>query len=143
MGVVFMYYQISQPTISSWTSVAQSFEYPFFAISPSLNILLTLMIVTRLVMHRRNMLNTMGASVGPSTGFYGALVTILVESCALYAVSFVLFIGAWGSSSPVANIFFPVVAETQVCALFFPHMFLILSNCSRIGHRTAPHHRTS
>ena len=118
MGVTFMYYQISQPTTALWGSVAQSFDYPFFAISPSLNILLTLMIVARLILHRRNIRNAMGASAGATSGLYDAIVTILVESCALYAASFILFIGPWGSGSSVANVFFPMVAETQVRAFF-------------------------
>jgi len=43
-------------------------------------------------------------------------VTILVESCALYAVSFILFLGPWCANSRIANVFIPVVAETQVIA---------------------------
>lgn len=120
MGITFMYYQISLPTTLLWGSVAQSFNYPFFAISPSLNILLTLMIVTRLILHRRNIRDAMGASAGTATGLYKAVATILIESCALYAASFILFIGPWGANSSVANIFFPVVAETQVRVLHIP-----------------------
>jgi hypothetical protein len=114
-----IYYQITQPTDTAWSSVAQSFYYPFFAISPSLNIILTLMIVTRLILHRRNIQSAMGASARTTGGLYKAIVTILIESCSLYAISFILFIGPWASNSFfAANIFFPVVAETQVRPIF-------------------------
>lgn len=118
MGVVFMYYQISQPTTILWNSIAQSFNYPFFAISPSLNIILTLMIVIRLILHGRNIRDAMGSSAKTTGGLYKTVATILIESCALYTASFILFIGPWGSGSSVANVFFPVVAETQVRAVF-------------------------
>lgn len=122
---MLMYYQISQPTDVTEGTVIQNFNYPFFAISPSLNILLTLMIVARLILHRRNIQNAMGASARTTAGLYQAIVTVLIESCALYAVSFILFIGPWGSGSSAANIFFPIVAQTQVCA-FFLSLFHIL-----------------
>lgn len=116
MGIVFLYYQISLPTTIPRKALADRFDYPFFAISPSLNILLTLMIVARLILHRRNVQNAMGASASATGRLYNAVVTILVESCAVYAVSFALFLGAWSVHSFVANIFFPIVAETQVIA---------------------------
>ena len=145
MGIVFMYYQISEPTTVLWGPVAASFEYPFFAISPSLNILLTIMIVTRLILHRRNIQNAMGSSAGTTTGLYRAIVTILVESCALYAASFILFLGPWGSLSSVANIFFPVLAQAQVRAIFYILLKYgnLFSSLRPAGHRTAPHHSTS
>jgi len=117
-GIVFMYYQIALPTTKLWPSVANSFRYPFFSISPALNIILTFTIVTRLIWHRKNIQSAMGASAGTASGLYKAIATVLVESCALYAASFILFMGAWGSGSPTANIFFPIVAETQVIAPF-------------------------
>ena len=126
MGVVLIYYQVTQPTTALWGSVPQSFDYPFFAISPSLNIILTLMIVVRLVVHQGRIRNAMGPSATTSK-WYMAVVTILVESCALYAVSFILFLGPWGAGSSAANIFFPVVAQTQVRTPFFR---TFLTHCS-------------
>ena len=140
MGIVFTYYQISEPTTVLRSSVPQNFDYPFFAISPSLNILLTIMIVTRLVLHRRSIRNARGSSAGTTTGLYKAIVTILVESCALYAASFILFLGPWGSQSSVANIFFPVLAQAQVRAIFqsprVPQSCLIIV-ANRLSHRSS------
>lgn len=61
----------------------------------------------------------MGVPSG-AVGMYRAVVTMLVESSALYAVNSLLFVGPWGAGSHVADIFLPILAETQVRAFFFP-----------------------
>lgn len=120
MGIAFIF-QISQTiSINSNSVTIANFGTPYYSISISLNVLLTLMIVTRLVLYNRNVRNAMGAPV-KARGLYNTAVTILIESCALYAVSYILFIGPWAIGSPVSNIFFPILAETQVRAFFtFP-----------------------
>ena len=50
-----------------------------------------------------------------------AIVIMLVESSALYAVSSLLFIAPWGARSHIADAFWPILAETQVSPVFpFP-----------------------
>jgi len=116
MGVMFIY-QTSQPNSSIWNSIAVNFGLPYFSISIALNVLLTLMIVVRLVLHSRNIRSAMGTPVGVN-GLYKAIVTMLIESSALYAVNSLLFIGPWGAGSHAADIFLPILAETQVIAPF-------------------------
>ena len=114
MGIMIIYL-FSQPS-SDLVSV-NDFGAPFYSISFSLNILLTLMIVARLILHSRNFRNSMGIPTG-AVGSYKAVVTMLVESCTLYAIAFVLFIGPWGASSYIDNVVFPLLAEVQVRAVF-------------------------
>ena len=45
---------------------------------------------------------------------YKAIVTMLVESSALYAVNSLLFIASWRAGNHAADIFVPMLAETQV-----------------------------
>lgn len=112
-GIMFLY-QNSQPDSSIWNPGAMSFGLPYFAISVSLNILLTLMIVTRILL--------LWAPARPSAGASGlyrvtrAIVIMLVESSALYSITSLLFIIPWGAKSSVAYIFLPILAETQVIA---------------------------
>ena len=81
------------------------------------NVLLTLMIVTRLILHRRNFRRAIGASNG-SDGLFTAIVTMLVESCALCAITYILCIVP---SSWVEDIFSGVLGSVQVRAFFtFP-----------------------
>src|ERR1700679_773896 len=64
MGIMFIYYQDTSPTTVLRAPIADSFRFPFFTISPGLNILLTIVIVTRLIWHPKNIRSAMGASAG-------------------------------------------------------------------------------
>ena len=55
-------------------------------------------------------------------GLYYAVVTMLVESCDLYVVNSVLYIGLWGAGSHGADTF-PIPSETQVCDLSLLHLY--------------------
>ena len=83
----------------------------FLSISISLNILLTLMIVIRLILHSKNIHDTMGSPAGVSR-LYKTITTVLVESSALYAVTSLLVVGQ--SNSGLADAFLPILAEIQV-----------------------------
>jgi hypothetical protein len=72
------------------------------------------MIVTRLFLLNRNLRKAMNAPVRIK-GLYRAIVTSLIESCALYSVAFLLFIGTWAAGSPVWGTFSPSLPEIQVC----------------------------
>ena len=85
---------------------------PYFSISLSLNIILTLMIVIRLILHTRNTRTALGiAGIG---GLCKTIITMLIESCALYAVSSLLVIGPWGAGDRITNFFLFILPETQV-----------------------------
>ena len=89
------------------------FGAPYFSVSFALNIILTVMIVTRLILQRRNLRNIMGTTGGVG-GLYKTAATILVESSALYALSFILWVGAWANGSFLQFTFLQVVAQAQV-----------------------------
>ena len=111
-------YQSSRPG-SIRDSLGAGTGIPYYSISLALNVLLTLMIVTRLVLHGRNIRNAIGSSTNIG-GLYKAVVTMVIESSALFTVNSLLFIGPWSASSWVADVFFPILAETQVrgdCAI--------------------------
>ena len=117
MGIMFIYCEASQPIYPN--NLAFSFNFPYFAISLSLNVLLTLMIVIRLVLRGRRIRNSTGA-LAATTGLCKAVITMLIESFALYAVNFLLFIVPWAASSTVSGIFFPILADVQVRVCSFP-----------------------
>ena len=116
----------------------------YFSISLSLNILLTVMIVVRLVLRSRNIRTAMGCPAGIS-GLYKTTATMLIESSALFAVCSLLVIIPWAVHSPVANAFTRILAETQVRA--FPR-FRSMDKLSHVtaewtGHRFTSHCSTS
>ena len=105
MGIVLIR-QNTEVTGSMWSAV------PYLSISLSLDTLLTLLIVIRLIVYTKNIRTTTGGTgIG---GLCKAIITMLIESCALYAVSSLLVIGPWGAGSNAANIFFFVLTQTQV-----------------------------
>lgn len=112
-GIMFIYQQAAQ----NFDANPLAFDIPYFAISVALNVLLTLMIVGRLVRHSRNIRDAMGPLVRPIR-LYKAIVTIFVESSALYAISYILYIGPWIPAKPSQYIFFPILAQTQVIGPF-------------------------
>ena len=106
MGTVLVY-QYARITVSD-----NSFSIPYFSISLSLNVLLTVMIIIRLILHTRNTRTALGMTgIG---GFSKAIITMLIESCALFAVSSLLVIATLGSGSVLWNLFTPILTETQV-----------------------------
>ena len=106
MGIAINYQNAGAAGVT-WSAL------PYYSISLSLNTLLTLMIVIRLIVHARNTRSALGmAGIG---GLSKAIVTMLVESSALYAVSSLLVIGSWGANTnPIVNLFLAVLYETQV-----------------------------
>ena len=121
--------------------VVFDFSIPCVAISISLNVLLTLMIVIRLTLYSRNVRAATGSPAGID-GLYRAVATMLVESSALYTVNSLLLIGLWIANSGAADIFLPIVAETQVRTFPQPRSLGTLSNMTtgRVGHRSIAHH---
>jgi hypothetical protein len=113
-----MYYQSAKPRSNIENPAATSkFGVPYFSISVSLNVLLTLMIVIRLSLHNRNIRICIGTT-RRANRLYTGVVTMLTESCALYAVSSVLYVGPWSVRNYVSNIFFPVLVAAQVRTTF-------------------------
>ena len=138
MGIVFDY----QNSVLSLNGTPWA-GLPSFTISLSLNILLTLMIIARLVLHARDTRIALGMTgIG---GLCTAIVTMLVESCVLYAVSSLLVIGPWGANSSITNVFLPILNQTQVRAFLQLRSSERLSNVAMnwTDHRSAAHHPTS
>jgi len=113
MGILATY-PLAEPLKSNvkvnWATI------PYYSISLSLNILLTLMIVIRLILHGRNVRIATGSSAGIS-GLYNTIATMLIESSALFAVSALLVIGPMATNDiSLLNLTAPILTETQVRA---------------------------
>ena len=116
-GIVYTYWWSRPGAVIVNSAVTANLGLSYFTVSFALNVLLTCMIVIRLILHRRNIRNAMGALTGAGQ-LYGAIITILVESSALYAVSFLLFFVPAAANSWVEDAFWSVLIETQVRAAF-------------------------
>jgi hypothetical protein len=118
-------YELSRPESIALKSFAiYRFGISYFSITLSLNVFLTLMISARLFLHNRKLQNISETSVLTSRA-HMTVATMLIESCALYAVTLLLYIVPWGTKGYVEYIFLPLLADAQVRAVFY--IFLALS----------------
>ena len=92
----------------------------YYSVSLSLSVILTLMIIVRLILHRRNVRKAIGVA-DSAGGLYTAVITMLVESYALYFVTFILFFAYWATGNWASELFAGVLSATQVRA--FPPPF--------------------
>ena len=119
MGIAYTYVRPDDNRPKTFVAV-HNFGISWFSISLSLNVLLTIMIITRLVLHNRELRKALKIPVG-TFGIYKTVVTMLVESFALYAGVFLLYITTWGPKNVAAYVFFPILAASQVrTSLKFP-----------------------
>jgi hypothetical protein len=108
----------------------ESLGISFFSMAFSLTILLTLMIVTRLILHSRDIRKAMGGSNQTNgRGLYTAIVTMLIESYALYALTFVTYAVPWAIDSYVASTVSKLLGSVQVIA---PYLIIL-----RVANRRA------
>ena len=113
-GIMFQAAARSKDT--SYATVVFDFGLPYISISVSLNILLTLLIAIRLILHTRNTRTVI--RITGTSGLCEAIVTMLIESCALYTMSSLLVVAPWVAGYHDDIIFVPVLSQAQV--RYFP-----------------------
>ncbi|KAF5331194.1 hypothetical protein D9611_013153 [Ephemerocybe angulata] len=87
----------------------------YFTIAAALNVVITGLISTKLITHRIRMQKILGGEPN-AFGVYTSLTTILVESSALYAGFFLMFVIPFAVDHPAAKLFLPMLAQVQVIA---------------------------
>ena len=101
-----------------WIAYLKNISDSHYSISISLNVLLTLMIVIRLVLHSRKIRTSMGiAGIG---GLCKAIITMLIESSMIYATSSFLVLGMLNTGVFTSSGFLFILAETQARTLLRP-----------------------
>ena len=105
MGILTMYPISDVMVHSAWSGI------PYLSISLSLNVILTLMIVGRLVLHGRNIRTATGS---PAGRLYKTIATMLIESCALFALNSLMVLGTWAARDSATDVFTSMLGVTQV-----------------------------
>ena len=108
-------YKTSRPDSSLFSGVTVSFGLPYFTISVALNVLLTLLIACRLLLHDYNFKKAVG-SPSRLSSVYKSIVSILIESSALYAVVSICFIVPYAMSHHASAIFLAMLSRVQIIA---------------------------
>ena len=114
MGGAWVYVVATEPNYLQLRPPAKGVYVSYFMVSFSLNVLLTLMIIVQLIRYIRQFQSAMGAKT-TITKLHKAVLTMIVESFAIYAANFLLFIILFDVGNSFLNIFNLVLAETQVC----------------------------
>lgn len=114
MGIMTLY-QTSRPDSSLFSGITVNFGLPYFTISVALNILLTLIIAWRLLLHDRNFKKAIGSQYAISS-IYRSIVTMLIESSALYAAVSICFIVPYAMSRHASAIFLSMLSRVQIIA---------------------------
>ena len=102
------------------TSAASTITYitsSYYAICLAFNLLVTLMIVTKLILHRKNLQHAIGTS-NAATRVYTTIVTMLVESYALYAITLLSVVVTSALQSVGVYVTGKILTNVQVCTIF-------------------------
>jgi hypothetical protein len=103
--------QSSQPGLSVYSKVPIAFGTSYYVTSLSVNIVVTILISIRLLMHRRTTLRSLPAE---HAKHYLSIATIIVESATLYSVFALCSIITYAINNPLNLIFLSLSSSCQV-----------------------------
>lgn len=98
---------------SPFIATAVNWTIPYFAISLSLNVLVTIAIVSRLMMYRRRISSVLGSSHGSQ---YTSVAAMVVESASVYSAFSIVFLVFLALNSPLSSIFLQSLCQVQISA---------------------------
>ena len=105
-------FQITQPGASLWNNpTTTNFAIIYWSLSISLNIILTLLLVGRLLYMSHNARRSLGDEHAAT---YISVAAMLVESATPYAVTSLIFIITYARNSNVQNLVLPVLSQIMV-----------------------------
>lgn len=121
LGILLLY-ETSRPNSDIFLHINTGLSY--FALSTATNVLLTIMISGRLLMQIRHLSEMVGAV--SARGLYTSAATMLIESCALYAIVSLIFMGLYGAGTHASEVVLPTLAQVRVSRSCFRLMFCTL-----------------
>ncbi|KAH7921923.1 hypothetical protein BV22DRAFT_1018335 [Leucogyrophana mollusca] len=114
LGILWLI-QVSSPRSSPALNAATGISYTasYFGVALAVNISVTLLIVSRLLLHRHRVTKVFGSGRG---SHYTSIAAIIVESASLYSVFSLLFLIPFGLNNPVSNTFLQILGEVDIIA---------------------------
>lgn len=106
-------FQSAQPNANIFSAAAVDFAIPYWSLSIALNIIITGMIATRMIVLRRRIVAVLGADHART---YTSIVALLTESAALYSTTMLVFVITYGLHSNALNIVLPISSQVMVCS---------------------------
>ncbi|KAH8104315.1 hypothetical protein DFH11DRAFT_1519658 [Phellopilus nigrolimitatus] len=108
-------YQLALPGASLWSKTTVVFALPYWSLTIALNIVMTLGISVRLLFLWRLEINTFGIEQSESN-LYTSVVSMVIESGAMYSITGLVFIICYARNSNVQNIVLPVLGQVMCIA---------------------------
>lgn len=122
----------SQPGLSFYSKLPLAFGTSYYSISLGVNIIMTFLITGRLLAYRKQILDTLPAEHAKG---YVSLLTIVVESAAIYSVCAFLFLITYSVNNPANQVLLFISCAAQVSVLHFSiflkklnHFVIMLAN---------------
>ncbi|KAF8213596.1 hypothetical protein K438DRAFT_1804276 [Mycena galopus ATCC 62051] len=97
-GILFLK-QVGSPSDSPWATSGVNWTVPYYSMSLALNILITILIVSRLLVTRSRINQALGKKHGSQ---YTSLAALVVESAAIYSTFSLLFLIPFAMNTPVS-----------------------------------------
>ncbi|KAF9457968.1 hypothetical protein BDZ94DRAFT_1174596 [Collybia nuda] len=114
LGILFLK-QVGSGTETPWQAYGINYTSPYYAMSLALNILVTIMIVTRLLVYRHRINRVMGKSHGTH---YTYLAAMIIESAAIYSTFSLLFLIPFAFKHPLSQLFLQALSPVQNVSTF-------------------------
>lgn len=103
--------QSSHPGLSLYSEQPLAYGTAYYAISLGVNIVLTILIISRLLLYRRTHLAHLPAQHAHQ---YLSLATLIIESAALYSVFAIAFLVSYALNKPINQIWLGFAQAAQV-----------------------------
>ncbi|KAF7361654.1 hypothetical protein MVEN_00508800 [Mycena venus] len=105
--------QVGTTSASPWDTNGINFTTPYFSMSLALNILVTILIVLRLMLYRRRIIQALPLGPGHGTQ-YVSLAAMVFESAAIYSVFSLLFLVPFIIGHPLSQLFIQALSPVQI-----------------------------
>lgn len=102
----------SEPGLSFYSKLPLAFGTSYYSISLGVNIILTVLITGRLLVYRKQILESLPAEHAHG---YISMLTIIVESAAIYSVCALLFLITYSVNNPANQVLLFISCAAQVC----------------------------
>ncbi|KII87102.1 hypothetical protein PLICRDRAFT_142209 [Plicaturopsis crispa FD-325 SS-3] len=108
-------YNLSQPDLTAWSGNNIDIALAYWSMTVATNVILTLAIAGRLLHMQWQLRRAMNGSGDVETP-YMSVTAMLVESAFIYSASGLVLLGSIAANSPVENLAFPILGQTQSIA---------------------------
>ncbi|KAJ7769392.1 hypothetical protein B0H16DRAFT_1452588 [Mycena metata] len=110
---IALFISIARHRDTFWSEKSMQFGLAYWSLSIALNIILTLSIVARIWLVRRQVHALAGDSPRHSAIHYVSIAAMLIESAALYATWSMVFLICYARNTPLQNLLLPPLGQVQ------------------------------